>query len=81
MCAIKEKGIDLSHLEPGNRDVEAIALYLRSLIKYCLENIALQFKKVQTTIDLPDPIPFVVSGGTTKAGGFLDVFKEEFEAG
>ena len=80
MCSIKEKGINLAHPEPGNRDVEAIALYIRSLIKYCLENIAIQFKKVQTSIDLPEPIPFVVSGGTTKAGGFLEVFKEEFEA-
>lgn len=80
MCSIKEKGIDLAHPEAGNRDVEAISLYIRSLIKYCLENIAIQFKKVQTSIDLPEPIPFVVSGGTSKAGGFLDVFKEEFEA-
>ncbi len=78
MCAIKEKGVNLA--SPSNRDEEAIALYIRSLIKYCLENIAIQFKKVQSRIDLPDPIPFVVSGGTSRAGGFLDVFKEEFEA-
>lgn len=78
MCALKEKGVKLS--APSNRDEEAIALYIRSLIKYCLENIALQFKKVQARIDLPDPIPFVISGGTTMAGGFLDVFKEEFES-
>ncbi len=78
MCSIKEKGVNLA--SPTNRDEEAIALYIRALIKYCLENIAIQFKKVQASIDLPEPIPFVVSGGTTKAGGFLDVFKEEFEA-
>jgi hypothetical protein len=78
MCSIKEKGVNLA--SPANRDEEAIALYIRALIKYCLENIAIQFKKVQSSIDLPEPIPFVVSGGTTKAGGFLDVFKEEFEA-
>lgn len=78
MCAIKEKGVNLAH--PDNRDEEAIALYIRALIKYCLENIAIQFKRVQSRIDLPDPVPFVVSGGTTKAGGFHDVFKEEFES-
>jgi actin-like ATPase involved in cell morphogenesis len=78
MCAIKEKGVDL--MAPKNRDEEAIALYIRSLVKYCLDNIAIQFRKVQTSLDLPNPIPFVVSGGTTKAGGFLDLFKEEFEA-
>ena len=78
MCSLKERGVDLAH--PSNRDEEAIALYIRSLIKYCLENIALRFKQAQTRIDLPNPIPFIVSGGTTKAGGFLDVFKEEFDA-
>jgi hypothetical protein len=78
MCAIKEKGVNLAH--PTNRDEEALGLYIRALIRYCLENIGLQFKKVQSRIDLPEPIPFVVSGGTTKAGGFLDVFNEEFEA-
>jgi hypothetical protein len=80
MCAIKEKGVNIANPEKGNRDAEAIALYIRSLIKYCLENIAIQFRKVQTSLDLPEPIPFVVSGGTSKAGGFLDVFREEFEA-
>jgi len=78
MCAIKEKGVDLAH--PKNRDEEALALYIRALIKYVLENIAIQFKKVQSTLDLPEPIPFVVSGGTSRAGGFMEVFKEEFDA-
>lgn len=78
VCAIKEKGVDLAH--PKNRDEEAIALYIRSLINYVLQNIAVQFKKVQATLDLPEPIPFVVSGGTTRAGGFMQVFSEEFES-
>jgi len=78
MCAIKEKGVDLS--APANRDEEAIALYIRALIKYVLENIAVQFKRVQSTLDLPEPIPFVVSGGTSRAGGFMKVFEQEFDA-
>jgi hypothetical protein len=77
MCAIKEKGVDLA--SPKNREEEALALYIRALIKYCLENIAIQFRKMQSNIDLPEPIPFVFSGGTTKAGGFQKVFEEEFE--
>lgn len=78
ICSIKEKGIDLAH--PANREEEAIALYIRSLISYVLQNIAVQFKKVQSAMDLPEPIPFVVSGGTSRAGGFMEVFNEEFEA-
>jgi hypothetical protein len=78
MCTIKEKGIDL--LKPVGRDQEAIALYIRALIKNVLENVANQFKQSKSAIELPDPIPFVVSGGTSKAQGFMDVFKEEFRA-
>lgn len=77
MCAIKERGIDLT--KPEGREQEAIALYIRSLIDYCLQNIAAQFRKAQANVDLPDPIPFVISGGTTKAGGFFELFQQEFE--
>jgi len=78
MCTIKEKGVNLA--EPKSREEEALSLHVRALIRYCLENIAVQFRKVQATLDLPEPVPFVVSGGTSKAGGFMDVFKAEFSA-
>jgi len=78
MCTLKEKGVNLA--KPEGKEAEAIALYIRALIRYCLENIVKQFSMVQAKVDLPEPIPFVISGGTTKAGGFLDVFKQEFEA-
>ena len=78
MCSIKEKGVNLN--DPKTRDEEALTLYIRALIRYCLENIAVQFRRSQAAIDLPEAIPFVISGGTTKAGGFLEVFKQEFEA-
>jgi hypothetical protein len=78
VCSKKEGGVDL--MSPVGREAEAIALYVRALIRYCLENIAAQFRKVQNTVNLPEAIPFIVSGGTTRAGAFMDVFKEEFEA-
>lgn len=77
MCAVKERGIDL--LKPEGREQEAVVLYIRAMIDYCLKNIAEQFKKVKADVDLPDPIPFVISGGTTKAHNFLEIFQEEFE--
>lgn len=77
MCALKEKGIDL--LKPENREQEAVVFYIRSLVDYCLQHIAGQFRKVKGTVDLPEAIPFIVSGGTTKAGHFLDIFQEEFD--
>ncbi len=77
MCAIKERGVDLSN--PKGRDQQAVAVYIRNLIFYSLQNIAAEFRKVANTVELPEPVPFVVSGGTTKAGGFMDLFNEEFE--
>ncbi len=78
VCAIKEKGVDLAN--PTTREEEAINLYIRALIRYALENVASQFRRVQNTLNLPEPIPLVVSGGTSKAGGFMAVLNEEFDA-
>ena len=33
---------------------------------------------MQNDVELPDAIPFIISGGTSKAGGFLEVFQEQF---
>lgn len=78
MCATKEKGVDL--VNPKGREQEAIVLYIRALIRYCLENITAQFKKVQNTVTLPGAIPLIVSGGTTLADGFLPVFEDVFDS-
>ncbi len=77
ICAIKEKGVDLR--DPQGREQEAIELYIRALIDYCLKNIVEQFKRVQGRVVLPEPIPFVVSGGSSLATGFMDVFRKQFE--
>jgi hypothetical protein len=77
VCSIKERGVDL--LNPQGREQQAIALYLRSLISYSLQHIAAEFKKVAGNIDLPGPIPFVISGGTSKAINFMKVFELEYK--
>lgn len=80
MCAIKEKGgFNLANPPKGNREAEALSLYIRALITSSLEKVAQQFRKNTDKMTLPDAIPFVVSGGTTKAEGFMDIFQEEFE--
>jgi hypothetical protein len=78
MCAIKEKGFDLR--KPTTREQQALVFYVLNLIDYALQNIAAQFKKVRNDVTLPEPVPFVISGGTSKAEGFLDIFKERFES-
>jgi hypothetical protein len=78
MCALKEQGVDL--VKPKGRGQEALVLYIRALIDYCLQNIAAQFRRVQNDVSLPTPIPFIVSGGTSMAAGFMDVFKQQFQS-
>lgn len=77
LCAIKEKGIDL--MNPQSREEEALVVYYKSLIKYALDNISKKFKQTQNDTELQEAIPIVVSGGTSLAKGFLDLFKEVFE--
>ncbi len=77
MCAIKESGIDIT--APKDRNEEAIALFVQTLIDYTIDNIIEQFVKVKSELLVPKPIPIVVSGGTSLAGGFLQKFQERFE--
>jgi hypothetical protein len=76
MCATKEKGIDL--LDPQNREEEALALYYKSLIEYCIDQVAKEFIKINDRFALPKAIPIVVSGGTSLAGNFLPFFEKVF---
>lgn len=78
MCALKERGVNLA--KPKGREQEALVLYIRALIDYCLQNVVAQFQKVQNEVGLPGSVPLIVSGGTSMAEGFLDIFKQQFGA-
>lgn len=77
MCSLKEKGIDL--LKPKGREEEALALYYKNLIEYGLDHVAAQFARVKGQFALPKPVPLVISGGTSLAGGFKEFFEQVFE--
>jgi actin-like ATPase involved in cell morphogenesis len=80
ICSVKENKKDPIDLnKPKSRDEEAIKLYMENLIDYTIKNIIQHFSSVKSEILVPKPIPIVVSGGTSLAGGFLDRFKERFE--
>jgi len=76
MCSLKEKGLNL--VNPTDRDQEALCVYYKALIEYAIDNVATEFKKIQNKFSLPKAIPIVVSGGTSKAGGFLEFFTQVF---
>lgn len=77
MCTIKEAGFDLR--APVGREQEALALYYKALIEHVIDNVAAQFSRIKGQFALPKPIPLVISGGTSLAGGFKEFFEQVFE--
>jgi hypothetical protein len=74
MCALKEVGIDL--MSPKNRDEEALVLYYKALIEHALDQVAARFESIKSQFALAKSIPMVVSGGTSRAGNFLEFFNK-----
>lgn len=76
MCSLKEQGVDL--LAPRNQEEEAIAFYYQALIRYVLEHFKKQFV-TKCKLSISKPIPIIISGGTSKAGNFVNLFRSTFE--
>lgn len=80
---IKEKGTNLSDFQIGNKKErrirEAIIYYYREVIRYGLELTKKKLDESTGDIELPDSMPLIISGGTSLATGFLDLFKEVIE--
>ena len=75
VCSRKEAGVDL--LNPKNDLEEALSLYYKNLILEVLRRTAQEFQK-QFPRPLTTPLPVIISGGTSLATGFLDLFKATF---
>lgn len=82
IMSIKERGINLLDPNEGDsktfREREAISIYYRSLVLYILDAIKKEFLKRQNTIELPNAIPIVLSGGTSLAKNFKEFFETGF---
>lgn len=80
---VKEKDtFDLMNPKEGRKSEkrirEAIAVYYENLINYVLRNFVNEIEKKSEGIDLETEMPIVVSGGTSMAGNFLEMFKNVF---
>jgi hypothetical protein len=79
ITSIKENNTDLSNYKKGNKKErmirEAIIYYYKDLISYTLDTIKYKLDNELSDVELPDSLPIVVSGGTSKATGFMDLFK------
>jgi hypothetical protein len=84
ITAIKEQGVDLLDASKGDpknsREREAIQVYYKSLVMYALDSIKNEFVKRRGTINLPESIPIILSGGTAKAANFKEFFEDAFNS-
>lgn len=57
---------------------DAITYYYEYVIDYTLKNIVNEFNN-HTDIEIDEEIPIILSGGTTKPKGFVELFKKKFK--
>ncbi|MDP2728071.1 MAG: cell division protein FtsA, partial [Dehalococcoidia bacterium] len=76
ITVLKEKEWDLR--DPKKREHEALAVYYKELIKYLIDNLEDVFEENEPA--LIEPIPVVVSGGTSLVKGFIEVFEQELRS-
>jgi len=80
--AIKERGLNLLDPNDGDpktlREREALIIYYKSLILKVLDSIKNEFLHRRGTIELPEAIPLILSGVTSLAKGFKELFESGF---
>jgi actin-like ATPase involved in cell morphogenesis len=72
---IKESGVDL--LNPKTREETAIKIYYDNLIKYVCDSIEKRFNSLTDVPNFRDPITVIISGGTSKAINFENLFQQQ----
>lgn len=83
ITSIKENNLDLSDPMVGNKKErrvrEALSYYYESLITYALDNISSKFDQISDEVEIMEELPIIISGGTSKAEGFLEFYRDVFE--
>jgi len=83
ITTIKERSLDLLNPRQGSkkekRIKEAISFYYKDLITYTLDNIASKFNEISEQVEIPEELPWIISGGTSKVEGFLEFVRDVFE--
>ena len=83
VTVLKEKELDLTNPMVGSKKEkrvrEGLTYYYENLIRYSLKLIQKKFEEIADTVSIPQELPLIVSGGTSKAKGFLEFFRNIFE--
>ena len=62
-----------------NPILSVVSAYYMRLIDYVVQNLSVRLMNKQGLPNFSKPIPLVVSGGTSLAGGFVEAFKKSIE--
>lgn len=78
VTSFKENKLDLANIKSDNkkdrRIMEALYYYYQSALTHSMKKTIKKFQD-EFEVDIDESIPIIVSGGTSMAKGFLDLFK------
>lgn len=75
VSAIKEESLDLGKQDSLSKVESAMSIYYNHLIEYVIENMKQEISKQKRLPHIENPIPIILSGGTSLPKGFADRFK------
>ncbi|MBF0161282.1 MAG: hypothetical protein HQL88_03250 [Magnetococcales bacterium] len=83
VVAIKEKDFDINRFDSGRKKErkvrEALGYYYTNLIHFVVKSTVKELDRRDLDLGFPDSIPLIISGGTSLAGGFLDLVREQVQ--
>ena len=83
VVAIKEKDFDINRFDTGRKKErkvrEALGYYYTNLIHFVVKSTVRELDRRDLDLGFPDSIPLIISGGTSLAGGFLDLVREQVQ--
>lgn len=81
VVAIKEKDFDINRFDTGRKKErkvrEALGYYYTNLIHFVVKSAVKELDRRDLDLGFPDSIPMIISGGTSLAGGFLDLVRDQ----
>ena len=83
VVAIKEKKFDINRFDTGRKKErkvrEALGYYYTNLIHFVIKSTLKELDRRDLDLGFPDSIPLIISGGTSLAGGFLDLVRQHVQ--
>jgi hypothetical protein len=79
VCYIKENDFKIT-LDPNENIIkQALNITYKDTIKYVVDNMVKAFKSIKNPPNFLQPVPIIISGGTSKPEGYLEFMAEEIK--